>query len=263
MPRSDQKLLVLHYSVQNPTPRDLSLYWGDMTFTAVDAKDVNHKFVGNISREGTTDELNLSLKPAQRIDVYTAILVPAGGEVPKLIVEREAGAPVIRYDLRGKVKGIPAPFADPSDSTGATARSEIPAAVGINYPTGEYDIRLDSVGYTKQTISGREPGAGTRFFTAIFTIKNRTTSDKEYYWGYFAPEVIDADGEKVAYNQQLMKATRDEIANGKLKPGEEARVRFFFALPDNVAARTLKQSVFYSLSSQHARTFAFDVSSAK
>ena len=51
-------------------------------------------------------------------------MVPAAGVVPKLIVEREQGAPVIRYDLRGKVKALPQPFADPSDTTGATARED-------------------------------------------------------------------------------------------------------------------------------------------
>ena len=262
VPKEDEKLLVLHYTVHNPQPRDQGYTWSDLLFTAVDALDKNHEFIQAVGREGTQQVLSQSLKPAQKIDVYSAIRVPANGEIPKLIVQRERGAPVIRFDLRGKVKKLPEGVADPADATGATARAEVPAKAGEFYPLGELSARLDSVAYTDEALLNREPGAGKRYATAIFTIKNATAREQSYYWGSFLPELIDADGEKVAYTQALLKATRNEKTDGKLNPGEEARVRFFFPLPSDVDAKTLKLALGLSIDQRVARTYAFDLGSA-
>lgn len=63
----------------------------------MDKKDVNHEYIQAVTREGTTEPVSVSLKPAQKLPVQAAILVPAEGVVPKLIVQREEGAPVVRY----------------------------------------------------------------------------------------------------------------------------------------------------------------------
>ena len=249
-----EKVLVLNYTVQNPTKDDQECYWGSLRFTAVDSRDVNHTDIQTVIRTGDpSDSINLSLKPAQKLNLTTAIVVPANGVIPKLIVSREEEAAVIRYDLRGKVKPIPAPFADPADPTGATARKEVPAVAGAIHPIGLFDARLEETGYTTQTLNDTEPEEGHRFFTAIFTIKNTTQTERAYYWGTFEPMLRDADGEKVDYNQTMLKASRDEAASGDLAPGEEARVRFFFSMPEGVAAKSV------SLKESDSRSVVFDV----
>jgi hypothetical protein len=55
----------------------------------------------------------------------------------------------------------------------------------------------------------------------------------------------------------MLKPSRDERANGELLPGEEARVRFFFELPNNVDARPVLLQYGYD---RESRTFAYDVS---
>ena len=262
VPNKDQKVLVLHFTVHNPQPQEENFYWADLRFTAVDAQDKNHEYVQAITREGTRVAVNQNLKPAQKIDLVTAILVPAQGEIPKLIVQREEGAPVIRYDLRGKVKGLPEPIADPADATGATARAEVPAKAGAFYPLGEFDLKLDAVAYTDEALLERELEAGKRYATVTVTIKNTTSEEHGYYWANFAVELIDADGEKADYTQALVKASRNEAAQGKLKPGEEGRFRFFFPVPANVEAKTLKVGLAVSVDGESARTYAFDLASA-
>jgi hypothetical protein len=54
---------------------------------------------------------------------------------------------VIRYDLRGVAKPLTSPFADPSDKTGATALTEIPAQIGQYYPLHNFDIKVLETGY--------------------------------------------------------------------------------------------------------------------
>lgn len=259
VPKADEKLLVLHYTVHNPVAREQGYDWSGLRFTAVDARDTNHDYIQAVAREGEIQPLTSALKPAQKLDVVAAILVPAEGVVPKLIVEREKGAPVIRYDLRGKVAALPAPVADPADPTGATARKEVPAPAGQFVPTGVFDTRLDEVAYTDQPLFKREPGKGNRWITATFTIKNRTNRPQRYYWADFLPDLRDADGEKAKYTQALLKATRDELAQDDLAPGEETRIRFFFPLPNNVAGKTLKLAHGGPIDARVARVWAFDL----
>jgi hypothetical protein len=258
----DEKILLLHYVVHNPLPKEQSYDWSSIRFTVVDAKDQNHEFITCVGREGTTEPVSMSLKPAQKLDVYAAIIVPAEGVTPKLMVEREKGAPVVRYDLRGKVAPLAAPYADAADTTGMTAAPAIPAKAGQFYATGAFEMRLDSVSYTNEPLLRRDPGKGNRWVTAVFTIKNRTNGQQRIYWADFLPELKDADGEKAKYTQALLKATRDEVASGELAPGEEARIRFFFAVPSNVDAKTLKLSEGLVVDARVARPYIFDLTTA-
>jgi len=98
--------------------------------------------------------------------------------------------------------------------------------------------------------------------TAVFTLRNASQADASYTWSDFGVELKDADGEKVPYTQSLLKASRDETANGTLAPGEEARVRFFFPLPKNVEGKTLDLAEGKKVHVRTARVFAFDLSGA-
>lgn len=259
-PKADEKLLILRYTVQNPQKSEMNLAWSTFKITAVDAQDVNHVFDNYVAREGANDRLETRLKPAQKIDAYLAFAVPAQGVIPKLIVERGDGSPVLRYDLRGKVKALPAPFADPADKSGATALEEAPAQIGQAYPLKTFDLKLESVAYSTEPMEKRPPAEGKRFLVATFAIKNataKTAGEATYGYSNFTFELRDADGDRVKFDDYLLKPSRDERAEGRLKPGEEARFRVFFELPADLAGKTL-----YAKESD-SRTLVYDVSSAK
>ncbi len=260
VPKADQKLLILHYTVHNPMPKEQRYSWNGVKFTAVDAKDNNSEMLRSVGRDGTTEVLDLRLKPAQKINVVAAILVPAKDIVPKLIVSREEGAPVIRYDLHDKVKALPAEVADSADPTGATVKNEIPAQPGTVYAMGAFYTRLDEVAYVSGALNGHAPGANKRFLTGVFTIKNRTNLKQRYYWGDFIAVVRDANGDRSDYTESLLKAGANERAEGHLMPGEEVRVRFFGAVPSDVAAKTLLLRECKEVQKSESRPFAFDVS---
>ncbi|MES2460296.1 MAG: hypothetical protein V4671_06915 [Armatimonadota bacterium] len=257
VPKADQKLLVLHYTMHNPLPKEQRYYWSGVRFTAVDAQDKNQEMIQAVAREGTTESFDVQLKPAQKIEVTAAIMVPADGVVPKLIVEREKGAPVIRYDLREKVTPLPAAIAP---SPGVNAPGVVPALPGMFYATGVFDMRLDEIAYVAGPLDRQSPGSGKRFLTATFTLKNRTKTNQRYYWGLFVADIKDADGEKSKYVQSLVKATRDESVDGSLAPGEDTRVRFFFPIPDNVTGKSVRVLECVQVQDDDARSFSFDIS---
>jgi hypothetical protein len=263
VPKAEEKLLILRYTVHNPIPQEQGFEWYSLRFTAVDAKDTNHDFVQAIAREGTSEKLSIRLKPAQKVDVVAAILVPAEGVVPKLIVQREQNGPVIRYDLRGKAKALPQGIADPADPSGATALKVVPAQPGAFNAIGVFDARLDEVAYTTEALARRALEPGKHNLTAVFTIRNRTAGPQTYTWSDFVPVLKDSDGEKAPYTQALLKASRDEKADGTLAPGEEARIRFFFPLPQNVTGKTLTLAEGKRVHQTTARAFAFDLTGAK
>jgi hypothetical protein len=259
-PKSDEKLLVLHYTVQNPQKREMGVASSAFKFTVVDDKDVNHVFNNYIAREATNEIYNTNLKPAQKVDLYAALTVPGAGQVPKLIVERKDGSPVVRFDLRGKVKPLVAPFADPADQTGASALAEIPAQPGEFYPMLNLGVKLESVDFSKDKIDGRLPAEGKRYLVATFTIKSivgATVQPIGFNAGRFKIELRDVEGDRQTFNGYLIKVSRDEHAQGTLKSGEEYRFRAYFTLPDDLAPQSL------SISERESHVYVFDLSNTK
>ncbi|GGO30406.1 hypothetical protein [Deinococcus humi] len=261
IPKADEKLLILRYTVHNPQKEDLRYFYRTLQFTVVDAKDVNHANENYVGRDGTTDRLDITLKPAQKVGAYAVIAVPAAGPVPKLIVNVEDDKQVLRYDLRGKVKALPAPFADPSDAAKVTALEAVPMKAGVYGPLGYFDLKLDSVAVSTSPINGRELENGERNLVAVFTARNgvaKTAEVRSIFSRTFSFKLRDTDGEVTEYDDSPLKVSRDESTSGSLKPGEEARFRVYFKLPANVKGQSISV-----VEEEESRALIFDVSGAK
>ena len=165
-PTADQKLLILKGTVHNPNKDLTGFDWGTLRLTAVDPNDVNHEYEGRVSKPGTNEPIFVELKPAQKMDVFYVIRVPIKGVIPKLIVQHHNGGKVLRYDLRKVVKGLPAPFADSADASGATGLAEIKGEAAKFYPLANFDAKLVGTAYHDGTLGEYEPEEGKRFFVA-------------------------------------------------------------------------------------------------
>ena len=256
-PKADEKLLVLRYTIHNPRKTDQSASWSTFDMTAVDASDNNCEYSQNVGQETNSGTLNLYLKPAQKVEAYTYIRVPAKGEIPKLIVKRGSNNPVVRYDLKGKVKPLSAPFADPSDSTGATAFTQVPAQFGSNYPLGNFDLKVESAAYTNQPVLRDAPKSGYRYLVATLLIKNQHPKEKSVSWSTFQPTLQAEDGENLEWNQHLVSATRAEDLNIYAQPGQEVKARIYFLVRTDTPAKTL------SIQEGKSRAYLFDISGVK
>lgn len=253
-PMADEKLLVLHLTYHNPQPEMLSVNWDTVHFTAVDATNTNREYVEYVGLKENNNQLEMELKPAQKIDVYTVIKVPAKGEVPKLIAQSRDNL-VLRYDLRGKVKPLPAPYAAP-DSKGMTALGEVPAKVGDYYPTGRFDIKVDSIEYLDENIGKYELEEGERFLVINFSVKAQVP-ETSIYWSTFEPMLLTEDGDTLDWNEELFLASRAKAVDMEMKLGQEVKVRHFFAVPEDVKVKTysIRETEF-----EGSRSFVYDVS---
>lgn len=261
VPKGDEKLLVLHYTVQNPNPRLTNLSRDSFDFTAVDSENTNLKGDWLVVKEETGEAYYMDLKPAQKVAVVAFIKVPAKSSVPKLMVARGSGNPVLRYFFdaqhpKNVIKGLAAPFADPADPTGATARLEVPAETGVYYPVGDFDVKLVGGAYVTDAIGMVRPYAKEQLYVATIMLKNATLGKRGYSRDTVGGELKTDDGDK-ATNDQLFKLRRDEGIYGDLDPGEEYSARLIFRIPKDAKATKL------TLWEGNSHKYVFDVSALK
>jgi hypothetical protein len=155
----------------------------------------------------------------------------------------------LRYDLRGAVKPLPAPF---GDANGTTARNKVIGQTGQFFPGEAFDIRLDSTSYVDGAPDDAAM-AGKRFFVATVTLRNAAPTEQDFHWVVLNPVLTASDGTKIVWNKTLSKATEKD-ARTSLQPGKEFTGRMYFELPINLRPRTL------AISEMRSRTYNFDVS---
>ncbi len=260
-PQAGEKLLVLHFRVQNLTKDTLSFDSGIIPFSVVDAVGVLHKSVQDVGLESSHATAEFDLKPGEiKNDLYTVLITAAVGADAALIVEagREGiDEDSLRFSLAGKVSPLPAIFVSPDDHSGMSALKSVAAAAGTFYPLALLNARLDSTDYTDQSLGGTLPEEGQRYFTATFTIQNKSAGMHGISGMNFVPTLRDTSGHIADYNQTVLKPLTDSAGDTVLNQDAETTVRFFWALPKAAHALSL------SLAEGQSRTYTFDVSRTK
>lgn len=254
-PSAEEKLLVLHYTLHNPLAEEQLARYDTFSATAVDSKNENHEYTQDFGVEATKLALSMNLKPAQKVDGYALIKVPAKGEIPKLILASSDNL-VLRYDLRGKVKPLAAPFADPSDATGASALSTAPAKVGESYPLSNFDFALNGTSFSDKALPDSEPAEGNRYLVVSVTAKNVAPTEQLVRYDTFRAVVKDTDDADIESGDVLL-ASRNAPASTELKPGQEMKVRIFFEVPKDLSFKTL------SISEMDSHVLEYDMSAVK
>jgi hypothetical protein len=253
VPKADEKLLVLHFSVQNPQKTEQYVRFDSLQFTAVDIMNVNREGVWNWGDAQSRNPVAISLKPAQKIDAYTVIPVPAKGTVPKLMVlPGENNGPILRYDLRGKITGLPAPIADPAEPTGATALETVPGTIGAAYPYASFDITVEGFSYSTTPLPDDELEEGERYLFITVLMKNKAGADVFMRFDTVDPLVTDADGAELRYKDMLL-TTANRPFSQSVKKDQEIRVRLCINVPAGSTPATL------ALKEGESRTYEFEI----
>lgn len=247
-PQAGEKLLVLHFRIQNPTKDTLSFDAGTIPFSVVDAAGVTHKSVQDVGVDATHQTAEFDLKPGEvKDDLYTVLITSAIGADMTLIVE--AGREGIEEEsLRCALLGRVTPL---------DALKIVPAAGGVFYPLALLDARLDTTAYTSLPLGGSRPDEAQRYFTATFTIQNKSAGKHGVSGMNFVPILRDAQGKTIEYNQTILKPAEDVSGDAVLSADAETSIRFFWALPKETRASSL------SLAEGQSRACLFDVSSTK
>jgi len=266
-PQADEKLFILHFRVKNPNKTDYYFSSGPI-FQTVDANNNTGDDSGYIRRESAKDSVGASIKPGQGIDdLVTYALVPAKGPLSKIIIKygRVGTQDKVTRFLLGTgantVKPIPAPYADPSDPSGATPLDVVPAKIGATYTAGFFDFTLDSVAYAPGPFGDTAADSGKRFVVATVTMISKTWQKSYMYPFAIGGTLVTVDDEKTT-SDTMLKPKRDEIFDGDdIEPDASQTVRLLFPIPNDAKAKSLKLFEGIDNTGKVTQAFEYDLSS--
>ncbi len=254
VPKADEKLMLLRFTIQNPNKTDTFVRGDGLRIMAVDMMNVNHECRSIWGDAESLQYIARDLKPAQKIEAYTVIVVAAKGSIPKLMVQpwNDNDGPLLRYDLRDKVTPLKAPIADPADPTGSTALPVVKGEFNVAYPYKNFDITVEKFDYATVGLDDEPAPKDMRFLVATLLIKNKAPNPSFLRGDYITPELTSTDGEALRYRCMLFASSNRRIQQD-LKPGQEMRVRILMDIPKGCVPQTL------SLHEGDSRAYEFSV----
>jgi len=256
-----RKFLILHFTLHNPTPEEKTVNWATVHFTVVDQNDANNEGTEYIGVEKDKSKLDIRLKPGQKVECFSSVLLPSDSIVAKIIVKgNEPENGVLRYfKEKLKISPIKAPYADPKDPTGATSLGNIPAQIGTFYNLRVMAYRVDSLAYSPKVLDDRDPDENMRYFVATVTIKNISVVTSDCGWGESGGTMLITDQDEQISNWEYLLPKAGRTADYiKLKPDQERTVRFGFLLSKDSNAKTL-----ILCNNEDSLTMTLDVSNVK
>lgn len=223
-PTADQKLLILTFAVQNPLKTEDRLIWNSFKFTVVSPDDQNQEFGGYLYHPEHKTRFESTLKPAQKVKAMIAIPIHAVGPVNKLMVRRGEG-PLLRYDLRGKVKPLVGPFAT---NEGIDIAKEGNATLNAPFAHGQLDWTVESVEAVNEPVGRYKAGDGEKMFIVTMTAKNAGLTKFPVTWNTLRPTMKDADGEPFEWLQDFVGMSSGKTISTELEPNDTIRGKLVF-----------------------------------
>ncbi len=235
-PEVGEKLLVVHYTLQNPGRSDLRVGRTSIDWMATDSNGVSRE-QGFVGVEETGNALDQPLPSEHPVKCYAVIPMPAIGKATKLTAPSHAeSVNVARYNLRDKVTALPAPFADPKDPTGSTPLDIIPGKVGVTYPVGDYDMTVESVAFSDKPISDLEMPENSTY--TMVSIKYTNFAEGAFEVVANEIELRDVDGQSYS-SRAIISANALRPITLKPEPGETVKFRLIFPTPKNTGLQSL------------------------
>jgi hypothetical protein len=231
-PAEKQRLLVLTYAVQNPGTSDRPFFDQSFSFTVVSPDDQNFVCDG-IAGNGAAaihpdrrDRLNLQLKPAQKVRAIAVISMHPKGPVNKLIVQRGKGTPVLRYDLKEKVKPMTGAFAD----NGGNDMREVGSALMTQVvDLGPWDVTIEKMADEPGPIGEFSPDTGQKYVVLTVAVKNAALTPYPLNDYLIITKMTDADGSDIGSAQHWVKGSTPEAFPAMtVEPGAQVRFRMLF-----------------------------------
>lgn len=252
----DEKLMVIDFTAHNPNKEPLQFNGSVLKFTGVDQESVNRDHHYFFTRAKTGEIFNAELKPAQKVELRTVIVVPAAGTVPKLILEHRRGGPVLRIDTKPYLKPLDPVYADPKDETGMTVLGTVKALNDIYYPLSAMDIKLATQEIVKhgKKFGPNTVGDGKTYASVKFTLKGMSPQPA---FLRFSAEFVDEDGIKYDIVKWSPPSTEDHFGS-RVEKDEEIGVRFIGVIPENAKIKSIRV---VDHSGKETRMYVFPVGS--
>lgn len=236
-PSATEKIIVLHYTMHNPQKSEALLRFDTVSITAVDKNNKNYEKIQELGDEASKASVNIDLKPAQKTDVYSAIVVPAEAIIDKIIFKSGDNL-VIRYlKMDSQIKGFDMLSVDPS--TMGIPLGTVPAQAGTYYPAGQFDIKLEGMAFSNKAIGDETLEDGQKFLIATFTAKCLDTCKPVLRFDTFCAKAKDADGVDIERVNSIIRASSDKELETNMDRGQEMKFRIYFRIESGIEPKSL------------------------
>lgn len=255
-PNRNEKLLVLDFIAHNPNSKIINFSGRSVKVTAVDQESVNREAIHGFTRAKTGEPYSVDMKPAQKVELRTVIVVPATGTVPKLILQHNSGGNVLRYDLKPILKPLTDPYVDTKDETGMTALATYDCKPDTYYPMENIDLQVVSGTLTEhgERFGPNTTSGGNIYVSVKFKLKGQAPQPA---FLRFQGNFVDENGEKYQMLRLAQVSTDDHVSR-RLGISEEYVVRMVGIVPGS--AKLTKLVVTDTSGSAESRTYEFPVS---
>jgi len=221
----DERLLILSFTVQNPTKIEQSADSRSFKFTVVSPDDKNVEASGPVYEPVKRTPINQMLKPAQKVKLAVVIPIFAQGPITKLIVARGTGA-VLRFDLREAMVKSTSVFAgEDGVSINNEAKSELNKAIDFD----GFDIEIQEVGEAKDAIGVYQPSSSSGLYFATVKFSNPMMKPLRIGWQYFTPTLTDENGETVHWPSDMVSMASGSTVSQDVDPDGSIRARYIFS----------------------------------
>ncbi len=269
-PDKNEKLLILTVAIKN-NQRDRDNFFGEHVVQAVDSANQIYESTAYALKSKPGEGFSPTLKPGQGLGqggadpVELAIKLPQSTSLVKLILKqgREGTSEeVLRFFLAGATEVEAGGKPDPKNLIAplpAWAAPDALVPLAQLLPSNSYFFQLTGFS-TASKLGETEAEEGKKWIFAHITVKNAWHKSQNIYdfsGGDAINELVlrDMDGEKHPASQ-LLKAKRDEAAEGELDAGEERAFRIAFQVPKDATFKTVL------LGSPGGHRYLFDASAA-
>jgi hypothetical protein len=196
-PRSEQKLLIVHYVVKNRNSRDTRVGEFSTTITAIGDNKAEYKQSNRkeLRLAGTTENFDASLKPGQSQALYTAVVVDGDAKIESLRIDPQtvgATSTSIQLGVANKVADLP------------------------SYITDNGDYKNDFDGKFKQTYRLSTADVSVQSFTTIGGKLPAMPTNNELSWGIVYVNVRNVHAEKKRVFYDTFKPTTALTNTGRI-----------------------------------------------
>jgi hypothetical protein len=241
-PKAGEKFLVVRFQLSNARRQAMRVVAARLVWSVAPASGAAVIRCEYLGRENGGASFDHTLEAGQASACLAVFRVSGAGEMQSLTVTNrpDAAAATARYDLRGRVRGLPAHLADARDAAGATVVDAVRARLGESFASGVTDVvvqGVEVVGADAPAPTGRTTNLPV-YATVRYTFQGPFTP---VVFGGRAPvaTLIDSQGGSRPAENQTFALQAPDVLPLRPKAGDTVEFRLRFWIPRGTTPQRL------------------------
>lgn len=222
--RRGMKLLILKYTLTNKESYSISYSPGT----------VNLRVISSGGRSSTPTRLGTAsdapeIKGNGSVSETVWAEVPTTEPAPRLEAS-VSGSSLLKFDLKSFAKPAKGSFVGADGSIA----DQLKVPLGKRISLGGFDVSVDRLEWTTKSNPFLSLSSGQRALIATVTLENQAPYPAVVGRGVLIPEILTAEGTKVAPSFTVLRSTEDTVAEQEVGPKKSIVVRYAIKIDSGV-----------------------------